>query len=132
MQTDLALVLLVLVVAFALAAVVLCWVALGRVGAVRRPVRQLADRLEQGHDADRRRIAGLRTGTAAAVEASVALLERLDRADAAMIAASQRLRDGRGSIDEATRERLLPLAQWFSRVVAIARLWRMQREMWRG
>ncbi len=131
-QTDLVLVLMVFVAAFAVVVSVLCWATLRRVGTVRQPVRQLADRMEQGHVADRERLARLRVQTAAAVEAAVALRERLDRADAAMVAMSLRLREGRGSIDEATQERLLPLARWFSRVVAIGRLWRMQREMWRG
>ena len=123
---------MVLVVAFALATVIVCWAALRRVGSVRHAVRRLAERVEQGHAADRERLADLRARTAAAVEASVALRERLDRADAAMVATSQRLREGRGSIDEATQERLLPLVRWLTRVVAIGRLWRMQREMWRG
>ena len=129
-QTDLALVLMVLVAAFALAAGLFCWAAQRRVGRVRHTVRQLVDRVEQGNAETG--LAAMRARAAGAVEASVVLRERLDRADTAMVATSQRLREGRGSIDEATRERLVPLARWFSRVVAIGRLWRMQREMWRG
>jgi glutathione S-transferase len=63
---------------------------------------------------------------------SAVFAERLQRADAAMAATAERLREGRGSVDEAIRERLVPLVRWIGRVVAIARLWRMQREMWRG
>ena len=130
MQTDLALLLMVLVVAFALATVIVCWAAARRVGRIGGSVQRLNGVIEDGRTVQR--IADARTGAARAVAGSVALGQRLDRADAAMAATSDRLHTGRDSIDEATRERLLPLAQWAARVVAIGRLWRMQREMWRG
>jgi hypothetical protein len=125
-------VLLVLVVALALLASGLCWAAIRRIGRARRAAQRLAGRLEEGRPGMTQRLIDGRARAIGAVAATVALGERLSQSDAAMAATSLRLRDGRGSIDEATRERLLPLARWFSRVVAISRLWRMQREMWQG
>jgi hypothetical protein len=131
-QTELALVLLVFVVAVVLLAIGLCLAVVRRVGRARRAIRQLTGRIEDGQPSLGQRLADERVRMAAAVEASVALREHLDQVDATMAVTAQHLRDGRGSIDEAIRERLVPLARWFARVVAISRLWRMQREMWRG
>ena len=132
MQTDLALVLLVLVVAFALVAGGLCWAAIRWANRTRRMVRRQTERLDQGRPAAAQRLADAKARASRMAIESNALGERLDRADAAIAAMSEQLRERRGSVDEAIRERLIPLARWFSRVVAIARLWRMQREMWRG
>ena len=132
MQTDLALVLLVLVVAFALLASGLCWVAVRRIDRTRREVRRLTGRVDRGRPTAAKRLTDARDRTSRMAGASTILRERLDHADAAMAATSERLREGRGSIDEAVRERLLPLARWIGRMVVIARLWKLQREMWRG
>jgi hypothetical protein len=131
-QTDLALVLLVLVVAFALLASGLCWVAVRRVDRTRGEVRRLTGRVDDGRPIAARRLTDAKDQASRMAGASTILAGRLDSADAAMAALSGRLRDGRGSIDEAVQERLLPLARWIGRMVVIARLWKLQREMWRG
>jgi glutathione S-transferase len=131
-QTDLALVLLGLVAAFALVTIGLCWVAVRQVDRTRRVVSKLTDRVDDGRPALAQRLADANTQATRMATESARLGERLEHADAAMAATAERLREGRGSVDEAIRERLVPLARWVGRVVAIARLWRMQREMWRG